>query len=399
MKVVVACEFPESALRDLTSLGAELVYVPDCSADRLGELIRDAAILIVGRLRVSGETIHDARKLQMIVRAGTDPINIAIEEASAQGVFVCNCPDRAATAVAEYALGMLIALDRGYSDAPATARGAKRDAAAAPVGFGMAGRTLGLLGLGPMGVALAARARAFDMSILVWAQTLVPERSDRAFITVCASPRELMRRSDFVVIYAPSREGDSQVLTAELLEAAREDSRLVFIGAPGRIDLPALSSAIEKRRLRVGIDFQTIESAVESSVSRPDLQSLPTVLSSLRGSDQTLQAREAIALEAIRVIRRFLVSGEVVNCVNLVERSPATWQLVLRLRDAVGVMASVMDVIRSDGINAEEIATRVFSGARAAWCTVALDERPSMEALDSIRALEGVIHLELRAVV
>ena len=72
---------------------------------------------------------------------------------------------------------------------------------------------------------------------------------------------------------------------------------------------------------------------------------------------------------------------------------------MLRVRDAVGVMASILEAIRADGINAEEISSRVFVGARAAWCTIALDERPSTEALEAIRALHDVLYLEIRAVV
>ncbi|HPM24009.1 MAG TPA: hypothetical protein PLP66_08875, partial [Phycisphaerae bacterium] len=97
--------------------------------------------------------------------------------------------------------------------------------------------------------------------------------------------------------------------------------------------------------------------------------------------------------------RSFVVSGEVLNCLNLCDRSPATWQLVLRVRDQVGVMAAILDAIRADGINAQEMASRVFTGAKAAWCVIALEERPSTEALESIRALPDVLHLELRAVV
>ena len=81
------------------------------------------------------------------------------------------------------------------------------------------------------------------------------------------------------------------------------------------------------------------------------------------------------------------------------ERSPATWQLLLRLRDAVGVMAAVMDVVRADGINAEEITTRVFRGARAVSCMIALDERPTHETLEAIERIAGVLHFELRAMV
>jgi D-3-phosphoglycerate dehydrogenase len=113
----------------------------------------------------------------------------------------------------------------------------------------------------------------------------------------------------------------------------------------------------------------------------------------------TEQARWATAQEVVRIFRAFVVSGEVLNCLNLCEHSPATWQLVLRVRDQVGVMAAILEAVRADGINAEEISSRVFVGAKAAWCTIALDERPSTEALEAIRALDDVLHLELRAVV
>ena len=62
-------------------------------------------------------------------------------------------------------------------------------------------------------------------------------------------------------------------------------------------------------------------------------------------------------------------------------------------------MAAILEAVRADGINAEEISSRVFRGAKAAWCTIALDERPSTEALETIRALNDVLHLDLRAVV
>ena len=110
-------------------------------------------------------------------------------------------------------------------------------------------------------------------------------------------------------------------------------------------------------------------------------------------------SRRATADEVVRIVQAFVVSGEALNCLNLCDRSPATWQLVLRVRDQVGVMAALLEAIRADGINAQEISSRVFTGVKAAWCTIALDERPSTEALDSIRALPQVLHLELRAVV
>jgi D-3-phosphoglycerate dehydrogenase / 2-oxoglutarate reductase len=141
------------------------------------------------------------------------------------------------------------------------------------------------------------------------------------------------------------------------------------------------------------------EPAGDSGRFRSRLCDLPGVIGTQHIGAITEQARQATADEVVRIVQAFVVSGEALNCLNLCERSPATWQLVLRVRDQVGVMAAILEAIRADGINAQEISSRVFTGVKAAWCTIALDERPSTEALSSIRALPQVLHLELRAVV
>ena len=174
---------------------------------------------------------------------------------------------------------------------------------------------------------------------------------------------------------------------------------MVHVGQPTAIDEVALAAAIRARGLRVAVDVFASEPVAESARFRPRLCDLPGVITTQHIGPLTEQARDATAAEVVRIIRAFVVSGEILNCLNLLERSPATWQLVMRVRDAVGVMTAVLDAIRADGINAEEIITRVFQGARAAWCTIALDERPSTEALEAIRALRNVLYLELRAVV
>ncbi|MFH1747560.1 MAG: hypothetical protein ABIG44_11005, partial [Planctomycetota bacterium] len=155
----------------------------------------------------------------------------------------------------------------------------------------------------------------------------------------------------------------------------------------------------KQRGLRVALDVFGSQPTGDAGRFRCKLAGLPGVIGTQHLGPLTEQARHATAAEVVRIVESFLVSGDLVNCLNLMARSPATWQLVLRVRDAVGVMAAVLEAIRADGINAEEITSRVFTGARAAWCTISLDERPSTEALDAVRALDEVLYLELRAVV
>lgn len=398
MKILVACNLPEFAIEELQALGSEVVVSPHITTDQLVAAIRDVNILIVRRNRVTADVLQAQRQLQMILRAGTDVSNIAIEEASAQGVFVVRCPNKDAVAVAEMAFTMLLALDRRLVDAIAAARSgnpAKRDEIADA--SGLAGATLGLVGYGPAQREIARRAVAFGMKVLCWSPSVSGDApADDEQVQFVNWARDLGSRSDAIVVYAPPHEGEELRADAEMLSEMREGSVLVHIGVAAAIMESAVVSAIERRRIRVALD---LFSPRETERVRCPLADRPDVLATYRLADRSRQAKISIATEVISVVRQFLVSGTVSNCVNLLERSPATWQLVLRLRDAVGIMAGIMDAIKADGVNAEEITSRVFAGARAAWCTIALDERPSAEALQTIRALDGVLHLELRAVV
>ena len=217
-------------------------------------------------------------------------------------------------------------------------------------------------------------------------------------VEFCPWPRELARQCDLVIVL--SVEGEREpVVDEEFLAGLPEGAYLVHVGRGGPVDEHALVQAIERRGLRVALDAFAAEPAGDTGRFRSRLLELSGVIGTPHVAELTTQARQATAAEVVRVIRGFVVGGEVLNCLNLCERSPATWQLLLRVKDQPGVLAAILDVVRADGINAQEISSRVFLGARASWITIALDERPSSEALDSIRTLASVLHLELRAVV
>ncbi len=399
MKILVACELPEFAVAELRMLGTDIVYRPEIRADELREALHGVSILIVDSRRVSPEAIHRGEELQMIVHAGPGPGDIALSEASAQGVFVTHCPDQHAVAVAELAFGLMLALDRRIVDNTLALREGRWARGELKAARGLAGRTLGLLGFGSVGREVAERGRAFGMDMLAWCPELVDAQSV-ASVRFCNSPLELARASDIVVVVPTGEGAEGRVLAdPEFLENMREGAALVHVGEPGAVDEAALARAIPARKLRVALDVFGSEPTVDSGRFRSRLCELPGVIGTQHIASVTEQAHHATAAEVVRTVRSFLVSGEAPHCLNLLEHSPATWQLMLRVRDAVGVMAAILEAIRADGINAEEITSRVFVGARAAWCTIALDERPSTEALNAIRALHDVLYLEIRAVV
>ncbi len=414
MKILVACELPDTALEQLRALGTGLDYRPHATPAEVRESLAEVGVLVVGNMRVSGEMMARAATLQMIVRADAGPGGVAVEDASAAGVFVTHCPDEHAEAVAELTMGLILALDRRIVENTLALREGRWARSELAEARGLAGRTLGILGYDSVGRLVARRARAFDMRVVAWSPRLVAEvggptsgRSDRPEarppmsepeVEFCNWPRELARQSDVVAVLADDDEAETLV-DATFLQNLPEGAYLVHIGHPAAVDEAALAQAIEERHLRVALDVHSSEPGTDVARFRCRLCDVPSVIGTQHIGALTAQARQATADEVVRIIRLFMVSGEVINCLNLCDRSPATWQLVLRVRDQVGVMASVLDAIRADGINAQEISSRVFTGAKAAWCAISLDERPSTEALESIRALPDVLHLELRAVV
>lgn len=401
MRILVACDLPELALEQLRALASDVVYEPDLSAAQLRDAVGDVGILVVKSTRVSPETLDRATGLQLIVHAGSGAGEISIEEASAAGVFVSHCPQTHATAVAELTMGLILALDRRIVENAVAMREGRWIRSQFTDAHGLAHRTIGILGYGEIGRQVARRARAFNMRVVAWAPDLTAEAPHEPDVEFCNWPRELARMSDIVTVHAVADDEDEHdvIVDAEFLESLPAGAYLVHMGRPGAIDQNALIEAIQSRNLRVATDVYISEPASDTARARFRIAEQPGVVCTQHIGALTQQARGATAAEVVRIIRAFLVSGELTNCLNLADRSPATWQLVLRLRDQVGVMAAVLEAVRADGINAEEITSRVFTGAKAAWCTIALDERPSTEALEAIRALPDVLHLELRAVV
>jgi D-3-phosphoglycerate dehydrogenase len=398
MKVLLAAAFPTAQIEALRALGTQVIEAAAAPRPELLRLIADANILVTDRRAINPELIAAGEALQLIVRTGTDVGNIAVEHASAQGIFVCRSPFRDAAAIAELTFGLILALDRGLITHAEFVRN-ERGIPPRIDAQGLAGRSIGALGFGPVEQDILRRARAFDMRASAWSTSQSAEARSDLEVEFRDSPRDLARSVDIVSVYGFPGMGEDVLVDADFLQNMRDGAYLVHVGHPAIIDEEAVADAVKRKQLRVAMDFYFPDTEEGPARVRQRMRELPGVIVTKRLGSATFQAQESIAAEIVRVIRHFLVTGEAQNCVNLLDRSNAAWQLAMRLRDTPGVMAAIMEVVRSEGINAEEINTRVFAGSKAAWCMISLAERPSGDAIAAIRKIEGVLHLELRAVV
>src|SRR3977135_3633228 len=160
MKVLIADQFEQRGLDQLTRAGCEVVYRPDLKDDALAQAIRDtaAAVLVVRSTSVTGAMLEGG-SLSLVVRAGAGYNTVDVATASRRGIYVSNCPGKNSIAVAELAFGLMLALDRAIADNVASLREGKWNKSGFSKARGVFGRTLGLIGLGQIGREMAARAK------------------------------------------------------------------------------------------------------------------------------------------------------------------------------------------------------------------------------------------------
>jgi D-3-phosphoglycerate dehydrogenase len=396
MRVLIADALPAAAVAELATAGFEVRSDPSLKDATLTQALRDFGpeVLVVRSTRVTAQMLGAAGTLGLIVRAGAGTNTIAVEEAAARGVYVANCPGRNSAAVAELAFGLMVTADRRIPNAVRDLRRGlwrKKYYASA---HGLAGRTLGLLGLGGIGMEMVRRARGFAMPVIAWSRSLTPARASELGVTRAASPLDVAR-ADVVSVHVALCDETRHLVDAEFLSTMRQGAILINTSRGAVVDQDALLHAVRNRDLRAGLDVFDDEPAGGEGVYSGPLQAEDHVFVTPHIGASTSQAQEAVASEATRIIRAYRDDGNVPNCVNLCEGSPATHMLVVRHKDEVGVLAGVLDVLRGAEINVQEMENIIFAGARAAVARIRLDRSVGDPILDRIRNFEQVLAVSL----
>jgi D-3-phosphoglycerate dehydrogenase / 2-oxoglutarate reductase len=400
MRLLIADKLHPRAVEELRALPLQVVYEPELTKESLASKLPGVGILVVRSTEVTREAIDNARELHLIVRAGAEYTTIDVRAASKRGVYVANCPGKNAAAVAELVFGLLVAIDRRIPDAVASLRGGRWERTEYGKAEGLYGKTLGIAGLGAIGREVAARARAFGLHVVAWSRGLTASRAADMGIAHATSIDELASRSDILSIHLPLNERTRQIVNRRVLELLPK--RAIFINAARAdlVDYGALREAVATRGLRVGFDvypdepkgkrdYQTDLFATPVSAGGGFIYGTPHIAAS------TDQAQLAIATETVRVIRSFLLEGNVPNVVNVSTASNARFQLVIRMVDKVGTFANVLAVIKRHGINVEEVTNTVFEGGVAACAKLRVVSRPSEACLHEIRAFDEVLHVDV----
>jgi D-3-phosphoglycerate dehydrogenase len=172
----------------------------------------------------------------------------------------------------------------------------------------------------------------------------------------------------------------------DFFNAMREGAYFINTSRGETVDQQALVDAIHTKGIRAGLDVFALEPTSAVSDFEDPIANETYVYGTHHIGASTDQAQEAIAAETVRIIKSFKETGQVPNVVNLAQRTPATHRLVVRHRDRPGVLAQVLDAIKAEQINVQEMENIVFEGAEAAVASINLDRAPSSATLDRLHA-------------
>ena len=392
MNVLIVDKLSPEVVKSLEALGLQVEVRDYLDADSLPGALKFTDILVVRSTKVTAAAIKVAPLLSLIIRAGAGVDNIDLAAASAQGIYVANCPGKNTAAVAELAIGLLVAADRRIADATMSMRGGKWKKKEFGKARGLAGRTLGILGYGAIGRATAQRAMGLDMKVMAWSRSLTHDMAEADGISYAASPDELAAKCDAVSIHLAFTPEMKHFVGAKFLNAMRPGAILINTSRGALVDTAALRAAIAAKGLRVGLDvFEGEPSGGECEWTDKELAALVTCTPHVGAS--TDQASEAVAAEVVRIVKTFIATGNPPGTVNLNAHSPARHRLVVRHYNRVGVLACVLDGLREEGINVAEMENTIFAGGSAACCSMRLDQQPSILMLAALRKNENILHV------
>ena len=397
MKVLVADKFEQSGRDGLEALGCEVSFQPDLKDEALVNAIAELApdVLVVRGTKVT-EPMFAAGPIKLVVRAGAGYNTIDVAAASKRGIYVSNCPGKNSIAVAELAFALILALDRRIVDNVVTLRRGEWNKKEFSKARGLYGRTLGLIGVGKIGQEMISRARAFGMPVIAWSRSLTPMRAAELGITHKESPKAVAAEADVVSLHLALNNETRNLIDAEFFNAMRQGAYFINTARGEVVDQQALVNAMKTRGIRAGLDVYAAEPTSAVGEFTDQIVNEEGLYGTHHIGASTDQAQEAIAAETVRIVKQFKETGQVPNVVNLARQTPATHRLVVRHVDRPGVLAGVLDAIKSEQINVQEMENIVFEGAAAAVARINLDNAPSDAILNQIRSgSSDIIELNL----
>jgi D-3-phosphoglycerate dehydrogenase len=311
MKIVVAEKISASALEVLREPGW-IVVAPDQMDGGLASQLESADALIVrSAVEVNGDLLAKATKLRVIGRAGVGVDNIELEPATRQGIAVMNTPGANAVAVAEHTMGMILAMARHLCQANELTHAGKWEKKTLQ-GTELRGKTLGIVGLGRIGMEVARRARAFQMTTVAH-DPFVSTALTREEEIRLAPLNEVYAAADYLTLHVGLTPQTAGMINAESLKKMKRGVRLVNCARGELVNEAALAEALRQGQVAAA----AIDVFAEEPPSHSPLIGLRNAILTPHIGGSTHEAQEAVGYQIAQQVKEYLKHGVIQNAVNV----------------------------------------------------------------------------------
>jgi D-3-phosphoglycerate dehydrogenase len=379
-------------VRTLNSIAVQgLNRLPRDRYEVASELARPDAILL------RSFKMHDMplpSSLLAVGRAGAGTNNIPVAKLSKTGVPVFNTPGANANAVKELVLAGLLMAARNLPQALAYVRdlrleGEELDKAVESgkkqfVGFELPNRTLGVVGLGAIGVEVANAALRLGMNVLGYDPSITVQHAWQlsSGVQKAANLDDLFARADIVSVHVPLNKNTDKLVNANRLESMRRGGVVLNFSRDAIVDRAAVVEALNAGRLRAYVtDFPARE-----LIDHPNVICLPHLGAS------TLEAEENCAVMVVDNVREFLENGNVTRSVNFpdaVLQRTRPHRVAIPHRNVPNMVAQILTALAAQDLNIADMLNQ--SKDELSYTIVDLDAAPSEATLDRIRAIDGIL--------
>ena len=263
-RIVIAEEIAEAGLDRLRSAGFNVDVQLDKSATELHTILNGAHALIVrSATMVDAAMLAAGKQLVVVARAGVGLDNIDVEAATKQGVMVVNAPQSNVLSAAEHTMALILSIARNVPQAH-SALTAGRWERSKWEGIELAGKTLGILGLGRIGTLVAQRARAFDMRLVAYDPYVSAERGRELGVEMTTLER-VVEQADVLTIHLPKNKETTGIINADMLKRAKRSLRIVNVARGGIADEADLAEALRNGTIAgAALDVFTKEPVTDS---------------------------------------------------------------------------------------------------------------------------------------
>ncbi|HEX4759134.1 MAG TPA: phosphoglycerate dehydrogenase [Terracidiphilus sp.] len=357
MKIVLAEKVSPATLAVFSAEPGWDVKTHDQLPDGLAAALADTDALVVrSAVQVDDALMEKAPKLRVIGRAGVGVDNIDAEAATRRGIVVMNTPGANAVAVAELTIGLMLALARKLPAANGSMHAGKWEKKNLQ-GAELRGKTLGILGLGRVGLEVAKRARSFGLDILgsdPFVSAAVARENGIKLVTL----DELIAGSDYLTLHVGLTPQTTGIVNAKTVAKMKKGVRIINCARGELIEDDALIAALKSGQVAgAALDVFTVEPPKESPYF-----GLDNVILTPHIAGSTGEAQEAVGIQIARQVRDYLKLGVVQNAVNLPSLTHEEYKVLAPFIDMGGRLGAFLAQAGKVGIESVDI---VYGGTLA----------------------------------